>query len=497
MTRSGNEYIARLQDGRRIMVNGEVVRDVASHPAFAGAVRSIAEYYDNANAPENREVMTFPSPKTGEPVNKSFLIPRSGEDIRARGAALRKSAELSVGMMGRNPDHVAAFFAGWAGRSDVFARGGDRFAENLIKFYEHLRDEDLYAVYAIVPPQIDRSKPAHEQSDPHLYAGVTQETDEGIYVKGAQMLATGAALADYIVLSNIAPLRPGDEDQAINVAVPVGADGVKVYSRRPYASGATSVYDYPLSSRFDETDALVVFEDVFIPWEHVFVYRDRDICANQWTETPAHALGNHQAQVRLATKLDFAVGLAHRIAEATGNLAAPPVRGAVGEIAAHAQIVSGLLAAQERNFEIDEHGIAWPGREECFAIMTLQSELYPKILHMLRDLCGGGMIQVPSSAQDFSNSEMREDLERYYAGPNGQAIERVKLLKLAWDLIGSEFGGRHHQYEMFYVGAPFIVRQRMYGVYDFESRRDLVGRVLDGYDLDTPLVPDNSAEVAI
>lgn len=487
MTRSGKDYIERLNDGRRVMVNGEVVTDVANHPAFAGAVDSIARYYDHANAPENRDVMTFTSPKTGQPVNRSFLIPRSAEDITSRGEALRRSAELSAGMMGRNPDHVAAFFAGWAGRSDVFARAGDNYAENLVRFYEHLRDEDLYAVYAIVPPQIDRSKAAHQQADPHLYAGVSRESDEGIYINGAQMLATGAALADYIVLSNIAPQRPGDEDQAINVAIPVGADGVKIYSRRPYASGATSVFDYPLSTRFDETDALVVFDDVFVPWEHVFVLRDREVCAAQWTETPAHVLGNHQAQVRLATKLDFAIGLAHRIAEATGNLAAPAVRGALGEMAAHAKVVSGLLTAQETNCEIDDEGIAWPGREECFAVMTLQSELYPKILHMLRDLCGGGLIQLPSSAADFANPEMRADLERYVGGPDETAVERVKLLKLAWDLVGSEFGGRHHQYEMFYVGAPFVVRQRMYDVYDFDRRRALVDKVLAGYDLDTPL----------
>jgi 4-hydroxyphenylacetate 3-monooxygenase len=495
MTRSGKEYIERLADGRRVMVGGEVVSDVAHHPAFAGAVKSIARYYDHAHAPENRETMTFPSPATGEPVNRSFLIPHSGSDLAARTKALRSSAELSVGLLGRNPDHVAAFFAGWAGRSDVFARGGAGYAENLVRFYEHLRDEDLYAVYAIVPPQIDRSKPAHQQADPHLYAGVTREVDGGVHVSGAQMLATGAALADYVIVSNIAPQRPGDEDQAINVAIPIGDRGVKIYSRRPYATGATSVFDYPLSTRFDETDALVVLDDVFVPWERVFVLRNREVCAAQWTETPAHVLGNHQAQVRLATKLDFAIGLAHRIAEATGNLAAPPVRGALGEMAALTSIVSGLLAAQERNYELDDEGIAWPGREECFAVMTLQSELYPKVMHMLRDLCGGGLIQLPSSAADFDQPEMGADLERYVGGPGETAVDRVKLLKLAWDLVGSEFGGRHHQYEMFYVGAPFLVKQRMYGVYDFDRRRDLVERMLGEYDLHTPM-PGTTLEAA-
>jgi len=487
MTRSGKEYTERLADGRRVMMDGEVVSDVAAHPAFAGAVESIARYYDHAHAPENREAMTFTSPRTGEPVNRCFLIPRSADDLATRARALRRSAELSAGLLGRGPDHVAAFFAGWAGRRDVFARGGPGYAENLVRFYEHLRDEDLFAVYAIVPPQIDRSKPAHEQADPHLYAGVTREVGGGVHVSGAQMLATGAVLADYVLVSNIAPQRPGDEDQAINVAIPIGAPGVKIYPRRPYATGATSVFDYPLSTRFDETDALVVLDDVFVPWAQVFVLRNREVCAAQWIETPAHVLGNHQAQVRLATKLDFAIGLAHRIAEVTGNLAAPPVRGALGEMAAHTVVVSGLLAAQERNCEIDDEGIAWPGREECFAVMTLQSELYPKVIHMLRELCGGGLIGLPSSAADFGHPEMGADLERYVGGPGEAAVERVKLLKLAWDLVGSEFGGRHQQYEMFYAGAPFLVKQRMYSVYDFDRRRGLVDQMLGEYDLHTAL----------
>jgi 4-hydroxyphenylacetate 3-monooxygenase len=482
-----------LNDGRRVMLDGEAVTDVAAHPAFAGAARSIARHYDNTLLPENRELMTFESPTTGERVAQSFLIPRSREDLQRRRHALRRNADLTFGLMGRNPDHVASFLAAWAARSDVFARGGKEFAENIVRFYEYVRDNDLYVSYAIVPPQIDRSKPAHQQADPHLYAGVVAERDGGIVIKGAQMLATGAALSDYVILSNIQPLRPGDENYAINVAVPIGANGVKVYSRRSYARAANSVFDYPLSSQFDETDALMVFDDVFVPWEHVFVYRNTEVCAAQWTQTPAHLLGNHQAQIRLSSKLEFLVGLAHRITDMTGNLAAPPVRGALAEMAALATTVSGLVLAQEQNCTIDEFGIAWPGMEECFALMTLQSELYPRLLNMMRDLCGGGMIQLPSSVEDYANPEMAADLERYVSSPGYTSQERVKLFKLAWDLVGSEFASRHHQYEMFYVGAPFIVRQRMFATFDFSRGAALVDDALSRYDLSGLVDPSEKA----
>ncbi|MGH3663903.1 MAG: 4-hydroxyphenylacetate 3-hydroxylase family protein, partial [Micromonosporaceae bacterium] len=458
MTRSGKEYIAGLRDSRRVFIDGEYVSDVAAHPAFKGAVESISRVYDLANDPRHAAEMTYPSPATGEPVNLSYLIPRSEDDLRRRRVALRKSAEATFGMMGRGPEHVAGFLAGWAGRPDIFAAAGQRFADNVTRFYEHVRDNDLYCSYAIVPPQIDRGKPAHQQEDPHLYAGVKEEREDGIVIAGAQMLGTGAAISDYLVLSCIVPLQPGDEDYAISVAVPLGAQGLKVYSRRGYAQAASSTYDYPLSSQFDETDSLIVFDDVFVPWERVFVFRDRQVTTDQWHRTPAHLLGNNQAQIRFSVKLDLLAGLAMRVAQMNGSDKFPPVRGVLGELAAHASMVSGLVYAQEQNCELDEHGIAWPGRSECFATMTLQSDFYPKLLHLLRDLCGGGVIQMPSAAADFDHPEARADFDRYVQSPGYPSVERVKLLKLVWDVIGSEFASRHQQYEMFYAGAPFLVR---------------------------------------
>lgn len=496
MTRSGSDYIRGLRDERRVFIDGEYVSDVGSHPAFAGAVRSIAKVYDQANDLENRSTMTFSSPSTGEPVNLAFLIPRSEDDLRRRRVSLRRSAEVTVGMMGRGPEHVAGFLAGWAARPDIFAAGGERYASNVTAFYEHVRDNDLYCSYAIVPPQIDRSKPAHQQEDPHLYAGVTEERKDGIVLSGAQMLGTGAAISDYLILSCIVPLRPGDEDYAISVAIPIGAPGLKVYSRRGYAAAASSVFDYPLSSQFDETDSLIVLEDVFVPWERVFIYRDLKVVSDQWNRTPAHLLGNNQAQIRFSVKLDLLAGLAMKVAQMNGSDAFPPVRGTLGELAAHAAMVSGLVYAQEQNCEIDDRGVAWPGRAECFAVQTLQSQFYPRLLTLVRDLCGGGLIQLPSAVSDYDVPEASADLERFVQSPGFTSLERVKLLKLVWDMVGSEFGSRHEQYEMFYAGAPFLVKSRMAQVYDFDRATALADSILDGYGPEGVREPAGVAEMS-
>ena len=209
MVRTGAQYIASLRDGRTVYVNGERVADVTEHPAFHGAVRSIAHLYDLAASPEHRDVMTFPSPSTGEPVNKSFLVPRTAEDLAARRRAHRLWADATFGLMGRSPDHVPGFITGFAMRPDLFARQGQRFADNVVRYHAWLRDTDLYAAYVIAPPHIDRSRPAHQQEDPHLYAGVVEERGDGIVVSGAQMLGTGGAIANEMFMSCIVPLRRG------------------------------------------------------------------------------------------------------------------------------------------------------------------------------------------------------------------------------------------------------------------------------------------------
>ncbi len=220
-----------------------------------------------------------------------------------------------------------------------------------------------------------------------------------------------------------------------------------------------------------------------MPWEQVFVYKDIEICRDQWWDTGAHTMGNHQAQIRLCTKLQFLMGLAKRIAEMNGVDSIPAVQTLLGDMASYAAMIEGLVEAQIATCTTNANGIVVPGRQALYAAMALQVDVYPRILNLMRELCGGGVIQLPSSARDFENPEIRADIDRYTHSPGYSGEERVKLMKLAWDLIGSEFAGRHDQYEKFYAGAPFVVKSRMYQAYNFDKSRDLVDAALAGYDL--------------
>lgn len=478
--RTGASFLAELKARpRSIFVDGEKVTDPTEHPAFRGAARSLARLFDFAAAPENRELMTFESPDTGGPVWRCYQIPKTHADLRAKRIAAEAWAGQSFGLMGRTPDHVSNFFCGFAAKPEFFAAGGSQYAENVVNFYKHLRDEHRYVTYAIVPPQVDRSKPAHKQSDPTLYAGVVKETDAGIYISGGQQLATGAVFCDYLHLSSIHPLQPGDENYAISVAIPIEGDGVKLFSRRAFPLQATNAEDYPLTSRFDETDSFVVLDNVFVPWERVFIYRNVDLCFGQWWKTPAHLYGNHQAQARYATKLRFLLGLAKRMNEATGNDKVPPVQVEMGELASYASIVEHMLHSHETVAEIDKDGILWPSRTALYSVMALQSQINPHMIDIVRELTGAGMITVPSSSKDFDNPAIAADIERYYVSSTMTARERVALMRMAWDFIGSEFGNRHQQYEKFYGGAAYLVKMNMFRCYDFKRATAMVDSALD------------------
>jgi 4-hydroxyphenylacetate 3-monooxygenase len=477
--RTGAAFLADLKASERtVFVDGERVKDPTSHPAFRAGARSIARLFDCAAAPGNRELMTYAVPETGRRAWRAYQIPRTHADLKAKRLASEKWAEETFGLMGRTPDHVSNFFAGFAAKPSVFAAAGQQYADNVVKFYEYLRDNHLYVAYAIVPPQIDRSKPAHQQADPHLYAGVVKETDAGIVLSGGQQLATGAVYADYLHLSCIHPLRPGDESYAVSVAIPLNAPGVRLYSRRAFAMHATSTFDYPLTSRFDETDCFVVLDNVLVPWERVFCYRNLALCWDQWWKTPSHLYGNLQAQARYATKLRFLLGLAKRMNEATGNDAAPPVQVEMGELAAFASIVEGMVQAQETMATVDDEGVLWPSRTALYSVMALQGEINPRMIDIVRELTGAAMITLPSSLADFENPESAADMERYFRSATTDARSRVALMRLAWDFIGTELGNRHQQYEKFYGGASFLVKMNVYRAYDFARAGNLVDAAL-------------------
>ena len=481
MTKTGQDHLDSLRDGRNVYLDGELVGDVVDHPAYRNAIRSTAALYDFQAASENQELMTFESP-TGTRVNRSWQMPESYAELVQRRLALEAWAEQTNGFLGRSPDHVASSLCGMMMRLDLFEAHGEKRAKALEEYFEYVRDHDQFVTYVVVSPQADRSKGVGGQADEFLVAGICDEDSQGITVKGAKMLGTSCIMANEVLLGTIQPMQPGEEKYAFSAAIPLGAKGVKLLSRKSYEASAVSEFDNPLSYRFDENDAVVYFDEVKVPWERVFVYRDPAMCRTQYHETPAHVFHNYQAQVRLMVKLRFLVGVARKIAETTNIITIPQVVESLGSLAGMAGLIEGMVYGMEaKGLFVGKYYV--PDRHLMYASQVQAQQMYPEMIQAIRQLTGGGVIMLPSGAVDFAGDETAGLIEKTQQSPVVNAKDRVKLYKLAWDAIGSEFGSRHTQYEMFYAGAQFAVRNHSFRTYDWGKATGMVERFMDSYDL--------------
>jgi 4-hydroxyphenylacetate 3-monooxygenase len=477
--KTGADHLNSLRDGRAVYIDGEPVDDVTQHPAFRNAVHVAAALYDYQARPENLERMTFAHAGAGgyRRVNRAWQMPKSYDELVTRRRAMSEWAGLSCGFLGRAPDHVASSLLGQVIGIDVFRRHGEPRAQALLDYFHYVSRNDLYLSYVIINPQADRGKAWGEQQQ-DLVARLVDEDSSGITVRGAKMLGTATILANELLVANLQPLRPGEEDLAISFAVPVATPGLKILSRKSFEAAAVSASDNPLSSRFDENDALIWFEDVKVPWERVFVYRDTDMCRAQFHDTLGHTFQNYQAQIRLMAKSKFLVGVARRLAETIGTIDLPPVREVLGRLAAQAAMVEGMVWGMEAKGHM-ESGYFVPDKHLMYAAQVLTQELYPRLVEAIRGLSGGALIMLPSSERDWANPELAAIIEKTQVSANAGPRERVDFLKLAWDAIGSEFGSRHTQYEMFYAGAPFVTCGHSFRIYDWEGADSLVQKMIE------------------
>ncbi|MGB8757816.1 MAG: 4-hydroxyphenylacetate 3-hydroxylase C-terminal domain-containing protein, partial [Pseudolabrys sp.] len=335
--------------------------------------------------------------------------------------------------------------------------------------------------YVIINPQAERAKDWGEQKE-ELVARIVDEDSGGITIRGAKMLGTSSIMANEVFVANLQPLKPGEEDLAFSCALPMNARGMRVLSRKSYEAAAVSIFDNPISSRFDENDALIYFEDVKVPWERVFVFRDPDMCRAQFHDTPGHSYQNYQSQIRLSVKIKFLTGLAHRLTEAIGTTNIPSVREQLGYLAAQTSMVNAMLGGMEAEGSMRGEWYV-PNKHYMYSAQVLTQDLYPRIVNTLRDLSGGALIMLPSSIHDFADPHIKRIIEVTQRAAKMASEEKVKFLKAAWDAIGSEFGSRHTQYEMFYAGARFVTSGHSYRTFDWDGATGMVDGLLNTYQL--------------
>lgn len=483
---TGDEYLESLRDGRAVYAYGERVEDVTTHPAFATPVRTIARMYDALHDPGSGMATVPTDTGSGGFTHPFFRVARTVDDLRASRDAIAHWARMSYGWMGRTPDYKAAFLATLGSNGEFFAP----YQENAARWYRESQEKVLFWNHALANPPVDRHLPADQVGDVVLH--VERETDAGLVVAGAKVVATGAAMTHMTFLADAgAPVK--DKRFAIIAGVPMDAPGLKLISRASYslAARAGSPYDYPLSSRFDENDPILVLDDVLIPWENVFAYGD----AKPIGEGGFGVRLTLHGATRLAVKLDFLCGLLIRSLELAGKESDPGLRTRAGEALAWRNMAWSLTDSMVLNPEQGVGGALDPNLAATHAYRWLSMVGYSRVRQIILQDLGSALIYLPSSAKDFESPEIRPYLDKYVRGTGGvDAEHRVKTLKMMWDAVGTEFGGRHELYELNYQGSQDVIRtliyQSMRGTGHLDGMMSLVDRALSEYDLEGWIAPD-------
>jgi 4-hydroxyphenylacetate 3-monooxygenase len=474
--RTGAQFLEALgQGGREIWLKGEKITHPLDHPELREAALSLARVFDLQH--QHADEMLAPSPAGGDSmVNVTHLIPRAREDLERRRRAFELVASLSGGTMGRTPDYLNVTFACFAGRADVWARrGNEQFADNLVAYQALMRDRDLSTTHALMNPQVDRNQPEADQAMGQVALHKTGETDDAIVVRGARMLATLAPFADELLIYPGSDIRPQDGRYALSFAVPIATPGLRFICRDSY-SRQRDPFDYPLSSRFDEMDAVVIFDDVEIPKERVFLDGDTVGYSEVITDTGWRGHIMHQAFTRAYVKLSFALGLGHLIANTTGVVRFDHVQEKLGQIWALSELARSAIVAAEAGASLDEGGVFYPDDRPFIALRGEMPKWLPRCNELLQLIGGGGFMATPSKA-DFEGP-LREKIDLYFQSAGADAERRVKLFRLAWDFLGSELGGRGELYERFYLSDSWRMTALAYTIADKSFPESLVEQFL-------------------
>ncbi|MFC3833900.1 MULTISPECIES: 4-hydroxyphenylacetate 3-monooxygenase, oxygenase component [Deinococcus] len=485
--RTGQQFLDRLrQNPPNLYVDGARVEDPTTHPATRNVAHSLAGLYDLQHDPRYRDLLTFE--EGGERHATAFLVPRTKDDLRKIGAAHRVRADYSLGTLGRAPDYMNAnvMAAGMASAYFDQGEGQERhFGEHMRRYFEYVRANDLCLTHALTNPQVNRSKQASELPDPYIALGIVEETAAGVIVRGARMLATLPIADEILIFPSTVIKENGDRSRyAVGFGLPTDTPGLSFQCREPFDLGRDTE-DHPLSSRFDEQDAFVIFDDVLIPWERVFLMYDMTLANQAYAKTDAVLHMAYQVVNQKISKTGAFLGVAQGIVDTVGSGQFQHVQGKVSEIIITLEIMKALEVAAVDGAQLNAYGVMTPARGPLDAARNYYPAIYPRLNEIIQLLGASGIIMMPSRAD--REGPLGHFIEKHLQATNATAEERLKLFRLAWDLTLSSFGARQNLYEKHFFGDPIRMSSALYEVYD---KQPYVQRIRQFLDQPKPVVAD-------
>ncbi|SDM64465.1 4-hydroxyphenylacetate 3-monooxygenase, oxygenase component [Sediminibacillus halophilus] len=475
---NGAEFLNRINSLKtEIWLDGKKIQGkISEHPAFKGILQTKASLYDMQHDPALKDEMTFLSPKTGAPVGLSFLQPKTNEDLIKRRKVSEQWARKTRGFMGRSPDYLNSAVMSFASSSPLLRGKVNCFPENIRSLHEMAMEKDLSFTHTFVTPQVNRSNTYSESSEEEpIVARVIDRNEEGIIIKGARLLATQGGLTDEVLVTST-PNFLLDENEAFAFSIPSDTKGLKFICRESFV-GRESLFNHPLSSRFEEMDTILVFDNVLVPWNRVFYY-DNGVAAAEFSfQNSFHAFTAHQSLIRRIVKTEFILGLAELLVQTINVSEYQHIQDKLSEIIIGLETMKALLEKAEKDAALDKWGTMRPSVVPLEVANNIFPKIYPRFTEIIQLIGASGLVGLPT--ENAFHSSIRSDIDQYLQAATKNAEDRVKIFRLAWDLTMSPFGTRQTQFERYFFGDPIRLSSRLYKAYPLTDYVKEVGGFLD------------------
>lgn len=473
----GKAFIDRLNKlENEIWFDGEKMKgEISKHPAFKGVLKAKASLYDLQNDSVLKEEMTFFLPDKEERIGLSYLQPKTKEDLKRRRKMMEHWARMTHGMMGRSPDYMNTAVMSYASSASLLTGKENCFPENIQSLYERAMSQDLSFTHTFITPQVNRSQLYLELSNEPISAKVINRNEKGLMIKGARLLATQGGLTDEVLVIS-APSLLFNKEEAFAFSIPSNTKGLKFICRESFVGGDSS-FNHPLSSRFEEMDSIVVFDNVLVPWDRVFFYDNVEAAADFMNQSSFHTFAYHQVVNRQIVKTEFILGVAQLLIDTIHVGEYQHIQEKLSEIIIGLETMKALLEKSENDAELDAWGYMRPSMIPLHVASNIFPRIYPRFCEIIQIIGASGMVSLPTDKA--FDSEIRPELEQYLQADGMNAEDRVKLFRLAWDLTMSSFGTRQTQYERYFFGDPIRLASNLSKYYPKDKHIEVISKFLN------------------
>ena len=473
--RTGADYIKALRDGREVWHGGRRIEDVTTHSGFTGTIKTLAYLYDKQHAPGSKDIMTVD--RDGERISLSYLPPMNSEELALKRRNIEFWSLQTFGQMGRYPEFCAELVVGLLDWTHLIEQHNKQWAENARAYHRYCSRNDLCLSHALTDQYYDRSKRVSEPEDPDLVLHLVGEAKEGAVVRGLRTLATLAPLSDEVLVYPNRSRDPDEADYAIAFAIPMNAPGLKIVCRDLYAEHADPER-HPLTARFDEVDAALIFDDVVVPWNRIFVYKDPKLLAGI---NYIHTWAQYSTMLRLITKLEAFLGVAQLLTQWAGRNKSVSSQILLASLMQDIEILRACMQVAESKGYRSPGGTWAPLLSAAYRVHSIEAS--DRAERTMEGLLTSSLM-LSAGASDLDTSGLGPLVERYFRGGAPSTREHLRLIATAADMVMTPFGKRSQLYERLQSGEVDRMRQRLFNQFKDQTPAERILRFVRDFDKD-------------